>query len=210
MGAESKSKNELATRDRLVQVVIDLSTEMPPEEITVDEVLSRAGVSTGSLYHHFDDFAHLIDTAMIRRYRGMLRASDLFIQAALDEAENLDDVKARIAVISGMYAKLNTPEVRFERARILARAEGREDLRKALGEAQEEFTESLAAMFERAQGEGGWVNPDLSPKALAVLIQSYAFGRLIDDITPGTMDQKEWITLIQQIFAGAILKRPIK
>jgi AcrR family transcriptional regulator len=208
MALELKEGERLATRDRLVRVVLDLSETRPIDEIKVEEVLGESGISTGSLYHHFDDFGHLIETAMVARYLEMLRAGELFIQSALDEAETFDDIKSRIAVISGMYAKLNTPEARFERARILARAERHERLRKALGEAQEQYTDSLAAMFERAQGEGGWINPELNPRALAVLVQAYTFGRLVDDITPNSMDQKEWIALIQQVFAGAILKRP--
>lgn len=208
MALETRVGEKLATRDRLVRIVLDLSDTRPIDEIKVDEVLSESGISTGSLYHHFDDFSHLIETAMVARYIEMLRAGEMFIQSALDEAETFEDIKSRIAVISGMYARLNTPETRFERARILARAERHERLRKALGEAQEEYTDSLAAMFERAQGEGGWINPELNPRALAVLVQAYTFGRLVDDITPNSMDQKDWIALIQEIFASTLLRQP--
>lgn len=204
-----RNREDLATRDRLVKVVLELSENQPIDEIKVEDVLGASRISTGSLYHHFDDFGHLIDTAMVERYFEILRAGELFIQAALDEANDFEDAKARIKVISAMYAKLNSPETRFERARILARAERHERLRRALGEAQQEFTDSLAAMFGRAQQNGGWINPELDPRAIAVLIQAYTFGRLIDDITPNPMSQEDWIELILGIFDGAVLRQPV-
>lgn len=195
----------MATRDRLVKVVLDLSEDRPIDEIKVEEVLGASGISTGSLYHHFEDFGHLIETAMVDRYLELLRSGELFIQSALDDAKDLDDVKARVAVVGGMYAKLNSPGARFERARILARAERSERLSLTLGRAQQDYTDSLTEMFERAQQETGWINPALSPRAIAVFIQAYTFGRLIDDITPDPMNQGDWMELVTGVFTGTVL-----
>lgn len=208
MPSTLRNRDDLATKDRLVKVVLELSEDQPIDEIKVEEVLGASGISTGSLYHHFEDFGHLIETAMVERYLELLRSGELFIQSALDEAKDLEDLKARVAVVGGMYAKLNTPEARFERARILARSEKHERLRRALGEAQQEFTDSLTGMFERAQRESGWINPDLDPRAIAVFIQAYTFGRLIDDITPNPMDQEDWMTLVNGFFIGTVVSQP--
>lgn len=207
MPSTLRNRDDLATKDRLVRVVLELSEDQPIDEIKVEEVLGASGISTGSLYHHFEDFGHLIETAMVERYLELLRSGELFIQSALDEAKDLEDVKARVAVVGGMYAKLNTPGARFERARILARAERSERLARILGRAQQDFTDSLTEMFERAQQEGGWINPALNPRAIAVFIQAYTFGRLVDDITPNPMSQDDWMDLVNAFFIGTVVSQ---
>ena len=56
------------TRQTLIATVIELLETTSPEDIRVEQVLTPSGTSVGSLYHHFNDLADLIDQAMITRY----------------------------------------------------------------------------------------------------------------------------------------------
>lgn len=206
--ATSVGSTELGTRDRLVAAVIELSADRPVDEVKVEEVLGTTGISTGSLYHHFEDFGHLQETAMVERYKELLKAGVVMVASALDEATSFEDVQQRIAMAGVEYSKLNTPQSRFERARILAKAEHHERLRVLLSEAQQELTDALAEMLARAQDGPGWVNPDVDPRALAVYMQAYTFGRLVDDIATEPMKQEDWQFLNAMIFNVALLRDP--
>ena len=197
-----------STKQRLIETVLELAEYQPIDDIRVEEVLRESGISTGSLYHHFDDFGHLIETAMAERYVEILRPGLIVLEAALDEAEDLEDLERRLYAAGLAYAKLNTPEARFERARILARSGKSERLMKILGQLQQELTDAYEQMFRRAQRPDGWFNPELDPKAMAVFIQSYTFGRIVDDITPDQMDQGQWMDLTFTAFFRAFVRDP--
>lgn len=205
MEVNSALNESSETRQRLVGTVLELARDRPIDEIRVEEVLQESGISTGSLYHHFDDFGHLIETAMAERYVEILRHGLVLAGAALDQAEDVEDLKRRMLEASYIYVKLNTPEIRFERARILARAEGSERLREVLGEAQQELTDSLTEMFARAQRPAGLLDPDIDPRSIAVFLQAYTFGRLVDDIVPRRMKQEDWQHLVITVFMRALV-----
>ncbi len=195
----------MSARERLVEAVIELSEGRPMDEVKVDEVLKLTGISTGSLYHHFEDFGHLQEMAMVERYKELIKAGMVLIGAALDQATSYEDAQIRVATAGAEYGKLNTPKSRFERARILAKAEHHQRLRKALAAAQQELTDDFTSMLARAQ-DGGWISPEIDPRALAVFIQAYTFGRLVDDVTDVQMKQEDWQLLTSSIFAIAVLR----
>ena len=145
---------------------------------------------------------------MVERYNELLKAGLVLVEAALDEATSFEDVQQRVAAAGVAYGKLNTPQSRFERARILAKAEHHERLREELSAAQQEVTDALAEMLARAQQEGGWVNPEVDPRALAVFVQAYTFGRLVDDLANEPMKQDEWQLLTTTVFSQALLRNP--
>ena len=202
------TQEKMGTRDRLVAAVIELSVDRPTDEVKVEEVLELTGISTGSLYHHFEDFGHLQEMAMVERYNELLKAGLVMVEAALDEATSFEDIQRRIAAAGIAYGKVNTPQSRFERARILAKAEHHGRLREALSVAQQEVTDALTGMLSRAQERNDWINPDIDPRALAVFMQSYTFGRLVDDLAIEPMKQEDWQILMTTIFNQALLRDP--
>ena len=206
--AEAATKAGEATRERLIKTVLALAEDQAIDEIRVEQVLEKSGVATGSLYHHFDDFGHLIETAMAERYVEILRHGLVLAGAALDQAEDYEDLKRRMLEASYIYVKLNTPALRYERARILARAEHSDRLRQVLGEAQQELTDSLTEMFARAQRPAGLLDPDIDPRSIAVFMQAYTFGRLVDDIVPNRMEQEKWQHLVINFFMRTLVGDP--
>lgn len=193
------------TREKLVETVLEMLKERSPEDLRVEEVLEVSGISTGSLYHHFDDFGHLVETALIRRYVEILETAADLVDEVLNQMIAGEELKFAAIGAIRKFAEFNTPEVRFERARILGMCEHHERMREALGEAQQEATDRIVATFEAERQGAGRVNPDLDPRAIAVFIQSYSLGRIVDDIVPDPMDQQAWMRLIETVVAGVIL-----
>jgi AcrR family transcriptional regulator len=53
--ATARAKDALATRDALVDAALDLFTQRGYADVGTEEVVQRAKVTRGALYHHFDD-----------------------------------------------------------------------------------------------------------------------------------------------------------
>ena len=56
------------TKRALVQTVLDQLKTKKPSDLTSELILETSGISKGSLYHHFEDFDDLIETAQVFRY----------------------------------------------------------------------------------------------------------------------------------------------
>jgi len=98
-------------------------------------------------------------------------------------------------------------DVRFDRARMLAMAQHNERFRKKLGLVQDKLTDSLTEAIALAQSKG-WANPNFQARTLAVFIQAYTLGKIVDDVGDHPMDDSEWERLITLIADRALSTKP--
>jgi AcrR family transcriptional regulator len=199
---ETRSAN---TSEKLVETVLEMLKERSPEDMRVEEVLEVSGISTGSLYHHFDDFGHLVEMALVRRYIEILDTAAELIEEVLHQMATGDDPRFATSGAVRKFAEFNSPELRFERARILGMCDRHERMRDELSEAQQRATDRIAALLEAGQQDSGRINPDLDARALAVFIQSYSLGRIVDDIVADQMEQQDWLALIETFMSSVVL-----
>ncbi len=192
-----------ATRQRLVDTTVDLMDRMPVEDIKVDLVLRETGITRGSLYHFFDDFSELLEAAYLTRFARRVEESAVAIRAIVDGSADQEEFLARLEEITRITQARARESLRFERARILAKAEHNERFRTSLGEVQSGLTDALEASFAAAQ-ERGFLNRDFSPRAGAVFIQAYTLGKIVDDVTPSPMADADWDALITLIARRAL------
>jgi AcrR family transcriptional regulator len=192
------------TSSELLRTAVALLDEFPPDDITVEMVLSRAGVSKGSMYHHYRDFADLMDVAEVARFSAMVdefvtRIADVVITARTREEffDGLVGVTAANQAASGAGA-------RSTRVWTLGQAGLRTSMRDALGAEQQRLTDSLADLVRTAQSRG-WVVPDLEAQAVAVFIQAYTVGRAVDDVTPRPLDPRAWELLVNTVIAETLM-----
>lgn len=191
------------TRERLVAETVLLLDEVPVEDISASLVLKRTGLSRGSLYHFFDDFFELLEAAYIRRFAANVEMSTAALRAIVDESVDQEEFLARLTRVTHATQARERMPFRFERARALARAERNERFRASLGAVQQELTDALTACVEQAQNRG-LLNRDFSPRAVAVLIQAYTLGKLVDDIVPRPVEPQEWEQLIDLVARRAL------
>ena len=163
------------TREALISTVVKMLDDFDPEAITSEHVLELSKISRGSMYHHFEDFSELSRDELVAQVREITRITQS------------DQVK----------------ENRFERMFALARAVHSPRMKKNLGIEQERLTENIADLY-RVVLEKGWGNPTLSPRTVAVLIQSYSLGKVVDDVTEEHMASDDWLNLINTILESAI------
>ena len=169
-----------------------------PADIQADKVLEISGISKGSLYHHFEDLGELVETAQVARYSKWITVSVDTMTNILPKAKNISELRVSLAAVTKATQRHDLSKYRLERARTLANAEGNPRFQKALAEETDRLT-SLLEDLCREVIEKGWFRKDLNPRALAVFIQSYTLGKLVDDFSPNRVPEDVWNALIDGI-----------
>ena len=169
-----------------------------PEEILSDEVLNISGISKGSMYYHYKDWFEIIEDAICERFGRYVDYSVELCEQAIRTAKSRDELAHVLKEVTRATQKPEQIGVRYARVRALSMATQSERMKNKLGEVQERLTQALADLFREAK-ERGWTAPDLNPRAVAVLVQAYTFGHVVDDITPNHMDIEAWYGVIDGI-----------
>ena len=83
------------TRDRLGDALVELLVQKPFDDITVQEVLDRAGVSRSTFYSHFSDKQDLF-----------LSDSDEFLEGMATALSHFGDKSERVAPVQELFAHI--------------------------------------------------------------------------------------------------------
>lgn len=194
------------TRERLIDITVELIGEVGIERVEMTEVLARAGLTTGALYHHFRDMADLLEEAMARRFPVGVRQSLELIHEGLSATTDLAGFQELMATVTEVSQAPENRSRRMERAHYLALAFGSESLREVVAQQQSEMTAEMTQVLREVQ-ERGWLRSDLNPKAVAIFIQAYTLGRIIDDITDDPVDPEDWNKVITTVMRDALSTR---
>ena len=186
------------TKQHLIQATSELMDEVSLEEISAAMVLERAGASKSSMYHFFEDFGDLLEATFLVRFAASVQASDHAIKEIIEKSTNKVDFFKALEKVTQVTQTRNNSAIRFQRARMLARSERNERFRKSLGDIQQQLTDSLTQAIKNAQDKG-FVTTDFQPRTLAVVIQAYTLGKIVDDITTNPMDDQDWDRFITRI-----------
>ena len=185
------------TKQRLIDVTVELLDEKQPQEIQVDEILETSGISKGSLYHHFTDLQELLEVAFTIRYSRYVDLSISFMTSELmvKTSEELYKGLVRLTELTQDTARA---KYRFERARAIALAEGNPRFATMLGEEQARLTAALADIVHDLQNKD-LVSKKYSADIVATYIQSYTLGIVINDITSHPIAIEPWREMINDI-----------
>lgn len=161
-------------------------------------VLEQSGVSNGSLYHHFQDFPDLIETALVDLFTASVDRNIAAIAQVFDSATTRQEFVAGLARVTHETQGSALRSIRFRRARLLAYAESRPRLMQKMQIHQSRLTATYTALFTRAQ-HNGWFNSEFDGHAAAVFIQAYTIGKIVDDVSTDPMQPDAWEQLIMRI-----------
>jgi AcrR family transcriptional regulator len=168
------------------------------EDISAAMVLERAGASKSSMYHFFEDFADLLEETYLVRFGETVRESITVIEKIIARSTTKEEFFVALDRLTASTQARENASLRFRRARKLGRTEKNEKFKIALGELQQQLTDSLTLAFETAQ-EKGFLNKKFEARTGAVFIQAYTLGRIVDDITTTHMNDADWEKLIGRI-----------
>lgn len=184
--------------------VIGLLDSKLPSEIQTDEVLELSGISKGSLYHHFEDLHDLIETAQVARYGKYVDDSINYISQALQPVKTPDELRAILKIITQKTQKDSLKSVRLERARVLSYADRNLRLQGKLQLEVDRLTDGLEDIMREVM-ERGIFKKEHSARALAVFIQAYTLGKLVDDFSSKKLPEAEWNALIDHVIDGIFI-----
>ena len=196
-------KTSHPTRERLIETMAGLLDQKAPENINVDEVLSVSGISKGSLYHHFEDFSDLLEVAYLRRFAAFVDLSSESIAEIIATSSSREEMLTGLRAITRRTQAPDLASLRLERLRSIGLAGGNERFRLRLAVEQQRLTDALADLVRESQVKG-WFRSDFSPHVVAVFVQAYTLGRVLDEIAENPVDIEEWVAFIDHMLSASL------
>jgi AcrR family transcriptional regulator len=191
------------TKRALVQTVLDQLKTKKPSDLTSELILETAGISKGSLYHHFEDFDDLIETAQVFRYAAYVDQSIHILTKVFQTAKNRDEMLSELKQLTKFTQSPNLMAQRMDRATSISLANANPRMMQKLNAQQDRLNEALIDIFREAR-DRGWINKEIDLHAGAVFIQAYTLGIIINDVSGKKLDNKAWTDLID-LFASKII-----
>ncbi len=184
------------TRAALHSAAVTLLEQHGDDGVTVEMVLSRAHASKGSLYHHYRDFASLLDEASATRYAAAVDGTVAALQSRPPAtADELVVVLTRVATCT------SSPYDDTVRIGVLATSVRRPSLLPLLEPHQVRLTAAIADLVRDGQA-CRWIRRDVDAERLALLLQSVAAGRTVaavDRLMPA-----DWQAGVAEVLRGAL------
>lgn len=192
------------TKARLIETTAGLLENQFPQDIQVDEILDKSGISKGSLYHHFQDLGELLEAAQVAKYAAWVDRSISLIVPVLSGAKTRDDIIEGLRILTKYTQSSEYQQTRFYRARTLANSEISERFKIALGIEQDRLTAALEDLVAEAKNKGLF-RPELDNRVVAVFIQSYTLGKIVNDIVPEPIAQEKWDDFIVNMLIATMV-----
>jgi len=200
------ARNIHPTKEKLIATMVSLMDNHALSNIQVDDVLRESNISKGSLYHHFENFEELTEAALTSRFASSVDLSIQMVGEAIADAENADDFVERMIQITTFTQGPERAKFRLERARVIGLSVNSPNLRLALELEQDRLTNAMADVVREAQ-EKGWVSKAFDPKTIAVFMQAYTLGRVIDDVASADehIDAKDWNEVVHSAVTSLLV-----
>ena len=202
--ATEPQKRGDAVREGLISACDRLLRAHPLSEITTAMLLAQADVARGTLYHHFTSASALVELTMLESFWKHVDANIVALRTLVDQSANqtvFADGLRQVTKVSQSAARI---ESRFTRARLILYSETSTELRRTLAREQERLTTSIENIVVTGQKKG-WVKRSIKPRAVAVLIQAYTLGKIVDDVTETRTPEADWNALIDEVVIGGLL-----
>lgn len=191
------------TKTHLIETAVKILDTQLPHEIAVDEILEKSGISKGSLYHHFEDLAELLESAQVARYADWVDRSIELIVKIISQAKSQEELFEGLKKMTLLTQSANFKNFRYERARTIGNSQGHDRFQNLLAVEQERLTTSLTDII-REVIEKGYFDKNLNPHVFAVFIQSYTLGKIIDDIVTNPLDSNDWDNFINHMVFSSV------
>ncbi|MEI6120563.1 MAG: TetR/AcrR family transcriptional regulator [Actinomycetes bacterium] len=191
------------TKEALIEAVLELLQSEHLVEVTSEEVLEKSGISKGSLYHHFEDFSDLLEQAQVKRFANYVDETSALIVQAL-QIQNRDLFAEAMREVTRATQGEEMKQQRLYRVKAMAAAGQNDRMRAHYAIEQERLTSALADLFREVIARG-WGNPRLDPLTLAVFIQAYTMGQVVNDYVETKMEPANWLWLIDSIVDNVML-----
>jgi len=191
------------TKRALVATVLEFLKSTKPADITSESVLAKSGISKGSLYHHFEDFDDLIETAEVYRYAAYVDQSIHLLTKVFQTASNRDQMVAELKKVTRFTQSPQLMPQRMDRATSISLANSNPRMMKKMNAEQDRLNEAIIDIFREAR-ERGWISKEIDIHAGAIFIQAYTLGIIINDVSGKKVEPEAWNELIDMFLERII------
>jgi len=191
------------TKGLLLETAISLIDEFGPQGFTVETLLETSKISKGSLYHHFHDFSDVIEQAQVARFSRYVDQDVALLVGLLKSATSREDLETKFSIIVQGAGMPGRDASRSDRAAILGMARHSKKFAEGLAVEQQRVTDVLTDIAREMQ-ERGWINKDLDAEVLAVFVQAYSMGFVLNDNTSNPVSIDRWSAFISMMLSKVL------
>ena len=191
------------TKVHLTEAAATLIDELGSQGFTVEQLLEKSNISKGSLYHHFEDFHDVIMQAQVLRFARYVEDDITALTNVLLASTSREDMFGRLDLISRATHDPARSGRRADRIEILAGARHSEKMKNALGPTQARLTGAIADLVREMKAKE-FVSENLDPGSVAVFIQAYSLGLIVNDVSNEPIDLEEWHAMISRMTRGLL------
>jgi AcrR family transcriptional regulator len=181
-------------RERLLRAAVKHLEAHSAAQLRVTAIAEEAGVAIGLIRHHFGSRDGLVAAAQQRRIEGATREDIRRIRPLL-AASDAETLWSGLQQVTRATVERTRGTVRLSRFASVATAHGRPEVREAISTTFGDLLDEMSTMIDEAQ-QRGLLASDVSSRAAATFIQSYALGLLIHDLDPDPVDDEELVGVI--------------
>ena len=191
------------TKVHLTEAAATLIDEFGSQGFTVEQLLEKSNISKGSLYHHFEDFHDVIMQAQVLSFARYVEDDITALTNVLLASTSREDMFGRLDLISRATHDPARSGRRADRIEILAGARHSEKMKNALAPAQARLTGAIADLVREMKAKE-FVSENLDPASVAVFIQAYSLGLIVNDVSDQPIDLEEWHAMISRMTRGLL------
>lgn len=190
-------------RQALLDACQHLLETLPPSQITTARLLKEAGVARATLYHHFESAEALLQSTLVDVFVRRAAQNIALMKQAVARSRTREEFIAALRHVTELSQAPAQRRDRLDRVRLVAHTENSPAFQAAMARAQEQLTETLVWVARTGQRRG-WVRKDLAPRPIAVFVQAYTLGRIVDDVGERRMRPAEWTQLINVLVVDGV------
>lgn len=173
------------------------------DRFRVQRVLDSAGVSRATLYRHFPDVDGLIEAALVEAFRQEVDLYSGKVAALVESATNVTTFRLALRDLLNTFST-GSPLIRLRRTHTIALASTRPGLAASIAMVQEVLTDGWDATIQECQ-KRGFVRKGIDSRAAAVIIQSIALGRVVDDAALSHVSNQLWAKMFFEFVDRTLL-----
>lgn len=183
------------TRQKLLDAAIDLFSEVGYAAAGLGEIIERAGMTKGALYHHFDS-KEALATAIIEQGTNLTR--DAFRHVCQSSSPALENLIHGVFIVADLLVSDKTARTAEQLTRGLA------EFNSAASRAWSSLLDSMTTQARRASAEDDlWEGVD--PDVVSEAILNTMLGAQLLSKTADRIDHIERLTRSLELFLPAIV-----
>jgi AcrR family transcriptional regulator len=204
LARDARTGRSRLTRDRVLAIVLELLETGGEAAVRIDEVHARAGVSIGSIYHHFGDRDGLIVAAQLRRFARFAQSEIAALSEIVQRSANLEQFRRAIRQLTLTSRSTVREAERWGRIGVLGSSIGRVELQSEIRTIQTRLTDEFQSHVAQGQARG-FFRDDLDARAIAVFVEAYTLGFALNDLDERGVDEKDWERVVWSVLDGLLV-----